>query len=49
MGGIGDDLDNEGEEIPKEMIETQLLLGDRSSQEIGEMFTLNLFKAIESI
>ena len=50
MGDFEDDLDEEGgNKLPKEMIETQLLLGDRKTQEIGEMFTNNLFKSLEGI
>ena len=49
MGGMNPNEFDDGEEISKEMVETQLLLGDRNSQEIGEMFTMNLFKAIEGI
>ena len=51
MGGMGDEFDDdeEGNQSAKEIVETQLLLGDRNSQEIGEMFTMNLFKAIEGI
>ena len=33
--------------IPKDTIETQLLLGDRNSKEIGELFTTALFRMLE--
>ena len=57
MDGAGsdpfdDDLDADpdaqpAEPMPRETIETQLLLGDRKSQEIGELFTSSLFKMID--
>ena len=59
MGGsaaafdLDDDLDEENEgggaPMPRETIETHLLLGDRKSQEVGELLTMNLFKMIEDV
>ena len=57
-GGMGDPFEddddiygsgNPGNSLPKDTIETQLLLGDRKSQEIGELFTINLFKMLEKV
>ena len=49
-----DDLDADpdaqpAEPMPRETIETHLLLGDRNSQEIGELFASSLFKMIEKV
>ena len=55
-GGMGDPFEDDDDmqgggnssvPMPKDTIETQLLLGDRKSQEIGELFTINLFKMLE--
>ena len=42
-----DDYGVGGQPIPKDTIETQLLLGDRNSKEIGELFTTALFRMLE--
>jgi len=47
-----EDLDGDGSErqpLPKDTIETSLLLGDRKSQEIGELFTTALFRMLEEV
>ena len=41
------DPDDESPSMPDDTVETQLLLGDRKSQEIGELFTVNLFRMLE--
>ena len=35
--------------MPKDMVEVQLLLGDRKTQEVSELFTTALFKMIEKV
>ena len=52
-----DDMENEGggagggggAAMPRDTIEAHLLLGDRKSQEVGELLTMNLFKMIEDV
>ena len=38
-----------GRTMPKDTVETQLLLGDRKSQEVGELLTVNLFRMLEKV
>ena len=46
---LGTGLEQGLQERERDSIEAQLLLGDRGSQEICEMFTVGLFRAVETI
>ena len=56
LGGTGaamqDDFepfDADAEEAEEDTVETHLLLGDRKSQEIGELLTINLFHMLSTL